>query len=202
MNPGPQQTLTRTDIITGLRELIAELHTTEEPAEIRIIGGAAIALTINSDRAPTVDIDGPLSPAEPIRAAAAYIADRHGWRTDWINDAAAVFLPAGYGPRAAEWTTINDDGRVCIEVASPETLLAMKLHAMKLHATQRRGNRDAPDLAVLLPHCHITTTRDAEQLYEAHYPGDTLTTRTTQLIDRLLDAGAPTFTPPPLPHLD
>lgn len=197
MTDPPRQTLTRADLIDGLRELIAELRTAGTPARIRIVGGAAIALTVNADRAATVDIDGPLDPVEPILAAAHRIAVRNGWRQDWINDAARVFLPTGYGDRSAEWITIHDDGQIHVQVAAPDTLLAMKLHA-----AQRRGNRDAPDLTVLLPHCSITTSEQAEQLYEAYYPGDSLTPRTIQLLERILTRSTEPPTAPPLPALE
>lgn len=195
MTSSRRQTLTRADLIAGLRDLVTELQASATPARIRIVGGAAIALSINAGRAATVDIDGPLEPAEPILAAARRLADRHGWRHDWVNDAATIFLPSGYGDRAAEWVTVHDDGRVVIQIAAPETLLAMKLHA-----AQRRGNRDAGDLAILLPHCGITTAESAEELYEAYYPGDGLTQRTTELVHRLLagHGGPPPPPPPPL----
>lgn len=197
MTDSRRQTLTRADLIDGLRELIAELRITGTPARIRIVGGAAIALTLNAERAATVDIDGPLDPPEPILAAAHRLAVRNGWRQDWINDAAKVFLPTGYGDRSAEWITIHDDGQIHIQIAAPDTLLAMKLHA-----AQRRGNRDAPDLAVLLPHCSITTSDQAEQLYEAYYPGDTLTPRTRQLLELILSRATQPPAAPPLPALD
>ena len=196
MTPDRQQTLTRTDLITGLRELLAVLRATGTSARIRIVGGAAIALSIHADRPATVDIDGPLEPAEPVLYAAHRIAARNGWRQDWISDAAAVFLPSGYGARTAKWVTVHDDGQVVVQIAAPETLLAMKLHA-----AQRRGNRDARDLAVLLPHCDITTAAEAETLYEAYYPGDAFTPRTTQLVNQILSATPPAPAIPPLPDL-
>jgi hypothetical protein len=78
-----------------------------------------------------------------------------------------------------------------VQIATPETLLAMKLHA-----AQRRGNREAADLTVLLPTCRITTEVEAEQLYESYSPGDTFTARTAELVQRISGprprcAGAP-----------
>lgn len=197
MTEAPQQTLSRSDLIAGLHELLLELRSAGTRARIRIVGGAAIALTIHAARPATVDIDGPLEPAEPVLAAARRIADRHGWRDDWINDAAAQFVPTGFGDRAAGWVTIHDDEHVQIQVADPETLLAMKLHA-----AQRRGNRDVRDLILLLPHCHISTVEQAAELYEAYYPGDELTDRTRDLIERLLATRPHQPTPPPPPDLD
>jgi hypothetical protein len=54
---------------------------------------------------------------------------------------------------------------------------------------------------VLLPHCDISTAAEAETLYEAYYPGDAFTPRTTQLVDQILSATAPAPAIPPLPDL-
>lgn len=196
MSDERRQTLTRADVIDGLRELVAQLRDAGAPARMQIVGGAAIALTLNADRVATVDIDGPLDPAEPILAVARRLADQHGWRQDWINDAAKIFVPTGFGQRAAEWITIHDDGVVHVQIATPETLLAMKLHA-----AQRRGNREAADLTVLLPTCGVTSEVDAEQLYESYYPGDTFTARTAELVQRILDRGLAAPAPPTVPRL-
>jgi hypothetical protein len=196
MTPDRQQTLTRSDVIAGLRELLAELHATSTTARIRIVGGAAIALTLHADRPATVDIDAPIEPAEPVLEAARRVANRNGWRQDWINDAATVFLPSGYGDRAVSWNTVYSDGQVLVQVAAPEALLAMKLHA-----AQTRGNRDAYDLALLLPHCQIETAAEAERIYEAYYPGDAFTSRTTELVRRILATSPSAPTAPPLPDL-
>ena len=190
------QTLTRTDIIDGLRDLVAALRTAGAPARVQIVGGAAIALSINADRPATVDIDAPLHPAGTVLAIATEIATTRGWRQDWLNNAAAAFVPNGFGTQTATWRTILDVGQIQVQVASPETLLAMKLHA-----AQRRGNRDAADLADLLPICRITEVRAAAAFYEAYYPGDSLTARTEQLLERLLAAGRPAPEAPELPSL-
>lgn len=190
-------TLTRDDIVAGLRELIAELASRGQTARIRLVGGAAIALTVDADRPSTVDIDAPLDPTGPVLEAAAAIAARHGWRADWINDAATMFLPNGLGRRTPEWRTVHQGPHVTVQVASPDTLLAMKLHA-----AQRRGNRDASDLAALLPLCGITSLEAAEQLYEDFYPGDELTERSQQLVRRLLDTNQPAKSQPVVPPLD
>lgn len=48
--------LDRDDIITGLRELIAELRDARQVAGIRLVGGAALALRY-FDRGTTQDLD-------------------------------------------------------------------------------------------------------------------------------------------------
>lgn len=187
----PRIELDRDDIVAGLSELVVELRSENSPARIRIVGGAAIVLTINADRRATVDIDGPLEPADRVLRAAQIIASRRHWRSDWINDAAKIFLPSGFGSRIAEWVTIHNDGIVVIEAATPDTLLAMKLNA-----AQRRGNREAEDLAVLLPLCGISSADAAEEHFHAYYPGDDFTPRTFDLVSRLLEIASP---PPPIP---
>ncbi|MFT3798881.1 hypothetical protein [Microbacterium sp.] len=186
-------TLTRDDIISGLTELVKRLHDADAPARIQLVGGAAIALTINADRVATRDVDAPLTPAADVLAAAEKVALTRGWPIDWLNDKAAQFVPDGYG-RAPEWTIIHKDHLVTIEAASPETLLAMKLHA-----AQRRRLREAEDLLALLPTCGISTVEEAEVLYADFYPGDEFTESTASIVSRLLEThpAAPPTPPPP-----
>lgn len=72
-------TLSRGDIISGLRDLILHLRAAGSAATIQIVGGAAIALTIDGDRPATADVDGPISPPEIVAAAAARVARQRGW---------------------------------------------------------------------------------------------------------------------------
>ncbi len=65
---------TRPEIIDGLRDLVRRLRNAGQSSRIQIVGGAAIALTLNENRSATVDIDGPVSPPEVVLAAAAAIA--------------------------------------------------------------------------------------------------------------------------------
>lgn len=188
-------TLTRNDIVSGLTELVAFLHEGGVPARVQVVGGAAIALTINSERTATRDVDAPLSPVAEVRAAAEKVARRRGWPHDWLNDEAAQFVPQGYG-RAAEWTLIHEDDVVSIQVASAETLLAMKLHA-----TQSRRLREVDDLMSLLPTCHVATVEEAEALYSDFYPGDEFTPSTAKIVRAVLDAGPTTPDIPPRPIL-
>ena len=93
-------TLTRDDIIDGLAELVKHLHDAGVPARVQLVGGAAIALTIKADRVATRDVDGPLTPAADVLAAADKVARARGWPTDLLNDKAAQFVPR---QRRASW---------------------------------------------------------------------------------------------------
>jgi hypothetical protein len=131
---------TRADMIDGLRDLVSRLRETGEPSRIRIVGGAAIALSLNAHRSSTADIDGPFTPVDVVTGAVEEIARERNWRLDWLNDAAAQFLPNGFG-RSAGWVTILDSDDVIVQLADAPTLLAMKVHA-----AQRRGRRELEDL--------------------------------------------------------
>ena len=187
--------LTRPEIIDGLRDLVRRLRSAGQPSRIQIVGGAAIALTLNEHRSATVDVDGPVSPPDIVLATAAAIASERNWRSDWLNDAAAQFLPTGYG-RAAGWVTIYDADGVTVEVADAETLLAMKVYA-----AQKRGRRELEDLEVLIPAIGLTTVDEVEDLYESFYPGDELKGRPAAIIQAVLDLRGPKPRVPPRPEL-
>lgn len=72
-----------------------------------------------------------------------------------------------------------DEGGVVVEVASAETLLAMKLRA-------GRPGRDVDDIRQLLRLCGITRLEAAEELYEAFYPGDAFSNRTHAIVVAIL----------------
>ncbi len=188
-------TLTRDDIVAGLTELVKNLHEAGVPARVQLVGGAAIALTINAERTATRDVDAPLTPIKEVLVAAQKVALAHGWPADWLNDKAAQFVPQGFG-REPEWTVVHKDDLVTIEAASAEMLLAMKLHA-----TQRRRLREVEDLLSLLPTCGITSVEEAETLYAEFYPGDEFTESTENIVTQVLatnPAAPPTPAPPTL----
>lgn len=115
--------LTRNDIISGIHEVITRLRDAGSAATIQIVGGAAIALTIDEDRPATVDVDGPITPLKDVATVAAQIATERGWPIDWVNDRAKIFLPDGMG-RTPEWVTLYDQDEILVQVASPAMLLA------------------------------------------------------------------------------
>lgn len=186
---------TRTEMIDGLRELVRRLREGGQPSRIQIVGGAAIALTLNEHRSATADIDGPVTPPDVVLAVAASIASERNWRSDWLNDAAAQFVPAGYG-RPAGWVTIHDSDGVVVQAADAETLLAMKVFA-----AQKRGRRELEDLEVLIPAVGLTSLDEVEALYASFYPGDELTERTARIVQAVVDLHLSKVASPPFPDL-
>jgi hypothetical protein len=183
--------LDRDDIITGLRELIAELRAASEVAGIRLVGGAALALRY-FDRGTTQDLDSlHVRPGsdEAVAAAAARVARRHDWDPAWLNFEVTKADALPTLGRAVEWESIYDQDGISIQVASKEALLAMKLRA-------NRPGRDTRDIRLLFGLCQITTLEDAEDFYEEFYPGDGLTPRAISMVAAIL-ADPPETTEPP-----
>ncbi|CAO1649973.1 Nucleotidyltransferase AbiEii toxin of type IV toxin-antitoxin system [Salinibacterium sp. NYA9b] len=177
-------TLDRDDIITGLRELIAELRAEGEVAGIRLVGGAALSLRY-FDRGTTQDLDSlhvrPGSDAA-VASAAARVAQRHDWDPTWLNFEVTKADALPTLGRAVEWDTIYDRDDIVIQVASKEALLAMKLRA-------NRPGRDTRDIRLLLSLCEISSLDDADELYEEFYPGDTLDPRAVSMVTAILADG-------------
>ncbi len=184
--------LDRDDIITGLRELVAELRAANEVAGIRLVGGAALALRY-FDRGTTQDLDSlHVRPGsdEVVAAAAARVAQRHDWDPAWLNFQVTHADALPTLGRAVEWETMYDQDGIVIQVASKEALLAMKLRA-------NRPGRDTRDIRFLLGLCQITTLEEAEEFYEEFYPGDGLTSRAVGMVSAIL-ADGPLRPPEPL----
>lgn len=179
---------TRDDMIDGLTEVIRRLHERDARATIRIVGGAAMMLRYFEDRRVTPDIDASIHTDADLSELVREIATRRGWPPDWLNTAAAGFVPfAGVG----NWEPLYDDESVSIWVATPVSLLAMKLRAA------RRG-RDEEDVAVLLALLHIETVEGAEHVFEEQYPGELPPDRAYVMLDDIFAIGLPAVvTPPP-----
>jgi hypothetical protein len=176
--------LDRDDIITGLRELIAELRAADQVAGIRLVGGAALALRY-FDRGTTQDLDSlHVRPGsdEAVAAAAARVARRHDWDPVWLNFEVTKADALPTLGRAVEWESIYDQDDIVIQVASKEALLAMKLRA-------NRPGRDTRDIRFLFGLCHITTLDEAEELYEDFYPGDSLAPRAVSIVTAIFADG-------------
>ncbi|MBX7068734.1 MAG: hypothetical protein K1X38_05050 [Microthrixaceae bacterium] len=126
-------------------------------AQLYVVGGAAMALAYDSSRL-TRDVDALFVPAPEVRAAAEAIAADHGLEPDWLNDAAKGFLP-GQDDRPV---TVFESESLLVQVASPEYLLAMKLHAS-------RDERDLDDAATLFLHLGYSTAEECIDLLARSY---------------------------------
>lgn len=158
MNPDDARVpaLSREEILTLLAELGADLDSQGLHGDLYVVGGAAIAITLDRRRT-TRDVDAALHPADAVRAAAARVAAAHALPTSWLNPAAMAFAPA----------TADDDAvglelrGLSVSVAGPEHLLAMKLAAGRA--------RDLSDLAVLFRALRIADPHEALAIARRHY---------------------------------
>lgn len=141
------------------------------------------------DRRVTPDIDASIHTDSDLDGLVRDIAVERGWPPDWLNAAAAGFIPF-VDPGAGNWEPLYDDDSVSIWVATPPCLLAMKLRAA------RRG-RDDEDVAVLLSLLGIDNTETAERMFEEQYPGELPPDRAYTMLDDIFSVGLPTVTAPP-----
>ena len=178
--------LTREDIIAGLRDVVGELHRRGETGGIRLVGGAALALRY-FDRGITADVDAVHivdGHDDVVADIVRLVARKRGWVPDWLNFEVTRIDALPLWGRDVEWVTLYAESGVTVEVASPETLLAMKLRA------GRRG-RDSGDVRKLLGVCEISDFSSAERLYEDFYPGDALPDRSVTMVLEIFAEGLP-----------
>jgi len=117
--------LTRDDIRELLSEICARLENAGIQATVRLVGGAAMALS-GRDRRVTVDIDASYAPVLAVDKIVRDIAQERGLPRNWMNSSAAAFIPSG-----ARWQPIALGGGYRIDLATPRTLLAMKLSSAR-----------------------------------------------------------------------
>lgn len=173
--------LTRDDMIAGLREVITRLNASGHTASIRIIGGAAMLLRYDVDRRITADIDASIHTEAELEPLVRSIAAERGWPDDWLNTSARGFIPIAAEPL---WAPLYVDERVSMWVATPGSLLAMKLRAA-------RPSRDADDIAVLMAILMISTIDEAEAVFEHYFPGELPPDRAYTLLEAILSRGLP-----------
>jgi hypothetical protein len=172
--------LNRADLLEALQELIHALRARNVSGEIRIVGGAALSLSY-FERDVTQDIDVMNVQGgenEAVAEAARSVASRLDLNDNWLNFEVTRIDALPTLGREVEWHTIFSSAEITIQVASAETLLAMKLRA-------NRPGRDVNDIRALLALVGITDVASAETLYESFYPGDVLPDRAVQILDNL-----------------
>lgn len=152
---GPRRELTADEVRELLAELGRRLHAQGVEATVYVVGGAAIALEIDTRRV-TADVDAVFHPATTVRAEAERLADERDLPRDWLNDSVAS-LPGG----DADAVPIEVEG-MTVTAASPEHLLAVKMAAF-------RPGRGQADLELLFRILGITEPEQAADIALAVY---------------------------------
>lgn len=169
-------TFDRGDIVSALNELVDVLIQAGAQSQIRIVGGAALAVCFTRE-ATTTDIDAFYGSDSAVEAAALDIARRRGWPDNWLNDNAKQF--ASHFETDDDWADFEVRDGVTLRIARAELLLAMKLFAS-------RGIRDSADIDVLLVACQMATVEDAVELFERYYPEEELSERAMRQLNARL----------------
>jgi len=161
-NAQPVVALDATIVKKLLTELGRRLHRRGIHVDLYIVGGAAIALSVDERRI-TADIDAIFSDPDLVQHEAAALARKYHLPNNWLNNRAAMFLPGRDDPGAVR---LEVDG-LTVSVASPQHVLAMKM------ATFRPG-KDQDDLELLFQQLDIHTPDQAADIALSVYGSDTV----------------------------
>lgn len=174
--------LSESTIRGALDELLSVLEQSNiEGSRVCIVGGAAVLFQCY-ERNSTVDIDAFLDPEREILSAAQTVAERLGLPKDWLNSAAAQFLPSSFEGRGAEWQLAKEgQGGNSVYFGSPNMLLAMKTKSLI-----KRARRDSEDFLNLAVQADIGTLEGIIENFEEYYPDDDIPDPTRAIISSLL----------------
>ncbi len=156
-----------------LTELADELRTRGVTGELFVVGGAAMVLAYDAQRA-TRDVDAVFEPKQSVYEAAAEVARRRDLPPDWLNDAVKAFMH-GDDPGAVQYLELPG---LRVDVASPEYLLAMKIFAA-------RAELDVEDIRRLYELCGFTTAREGLDLVQREYPGRPIPPKVQFMLEEL-----------------
>ena len=140
-----------------LAELNEELRAMDVKGEICLYGGAAMCLVFDA-RPATKDVDAIFRPAQQIRKAAERVAQAHGLKDDWLNDAVKGFVV----PHPQR--VLFDFSNLKVYVPEPDYLLAMKTLAARANTTDRG------DVELLIESLKLKTADEVFVILEKYYP--------------------------------
>jgi len=153
--------LDRKRIVELFDELSRELRFQGARAQIYVIGGAAMSLAFDRERA-TRDVDARIDAGHyRLTQAVQAVGRRHGLADSWLNEQATTAIPRTPDGRAQ---TVYESAYLTVTGASARHLLAMKLAA-------GRG-KDQGDIALLCKHLGLKGPDEAIRVYRELFPGE------------------------------
>ena len=147
------------DILKYLMFLNDELQKRNVKGEICMVGGAVMCVCYGS-RLSTMDIDAIFEPKMIIYECAKRVADEFDLPADWLNDGVKGFLS-----EKAAYLKYKEMSNLCVFVASPEYMLAMKCLSARLE-----NANEMDDIKFLLNYLNITSTEKAINTITQFYP--------------------------------
>jgi hypothetical protein len=168
---------TADDMRELLRDLDAELQRIGSAATIFVVGGSAMALAYNADRA-TADIDGTFEPRDVVLDAAAIVARRRNLDRNWLSDGVRDFMP----PEPDDHPRGERIGpALVIEIASPEYVLAMK------SMTTRKSDGDLADPVHLCRLLGVADQTALENIVRRYFPSGQFGSQEL-FVERIIDS--------------
>lgn len=158
--------------LTRLGERLARRGVT---ADVYVFGGAAMALAYDARRA-TRDIDALFKPHGVVVEEARAVADELGLPHWWLNEQASVYVASGGDANAA---TIFEHRGLRVSAASPEHLLAMKVHAAR--------RRDLDDIRFLVDKLELTDVESVVALCDEIFPDEPLPARARLVLEDVFE---------------
>ncbi len=168
--------LTQSDIRRLFELLNEDLAQSSTHAELFLVGGAVMCLAYGA-RSSTEDVDALFRPGIEVRQAAARVASRAGLADDWLNDGVKGFMST-----QGDFAPFLEMDYLCVMVAQPSYLLAMKCLAMRIGAEFH----DEDDIRYLLRHLDIRTYEQAISVISKYYPLDRFPQKTLDALNELL----------------
>ena len=158
--------LTRADIESAFGDLGRAAYEAGKVIDLSVVGGAAIVLLFAA-RPATRDVDAVVSGDTAfLREAVRRVADKRGWKEDWLNDSVKGFLSARHGEH-------------------DEYLLAMKCLAMRMGSPI---SRDVDDIRLLVRHLGLSTADQVLDIVGGYYPNRLIAPRTQFGIEEIMQS--------------
>lgn len=155
--------LDRDEVMSLLVALGSRLEARGVHGHVYVVGGAAVAATLDDARRLTTDVDALTSPADVIAIEAAELAAERDLPANWLNDSARPWVPP---PGSDTEATVVELPGLTVAIASPRHLLAMKMAAFR--------TVDRTDLVKLFERLDIRTPEQAADIVDEVYGVDDL----------------------------
>ena len=179
------------EFLEALTDLLALLEEAGAEVNFYLVGGAALGLGYGA-RSALTDIDArmlaPTASQKLLDETIAKVADKHDFQSDWISAKASLhFVSDEVDDPAPVTLSESKSGRLVVQVASLDVLVAMKIHS-------GRPQIDRPDLEWLFSELNITTEEEAVERHSWYFPEHVLKPSCLELVRAILSETQPDIT--------